>query len=167
MLQLVNPQNRAICFQFLNWLALANLYLQPNPPTWSHPTTRSHRESTYFPNSTEQKSMPKPKAITKTKNLKKSRIQDHNLDHGCVKDQWPYPNQDQIAKPQSGTSSILQSPKWGLKGHGCSLHLENKDREPKFGSWLYQRPVIISESRSRCQTPVRSLQHPPKPQMTT
>ena len=97
----------------------------------------------------------------------KIKIESQNLDHGCIKDQWPYPNQDQDAKPQSGTSSILQSPKWGLKGHGCSLHLQNQDREPKFGSWVYQRTVTISKSRSRCQTPVRNLQSPPKPQMRT
>merc|ERR1712081_94219 len=68
------------------------------------------------------------------------------------KDQCLYPSQDQDAKPQSGTSSILQSPKSGLKGHGCSLHLQIQDREPKFGSWVYQRQVTISKSRSRCQT---------------
>ena len=95
----------------------------------------------------------------------KIKIESQNSDHGCIKDQWPYPNQDQDSKPQSGTSSVLQSPKWGLKGHGCSLHLQNRDREPKFESWVYQRPVTISKSRSRCQTPVRNLQHPPKTQM--
>ena len=97
----------------------------------------------------------------------KIKIESQNSDHGCIKDQWPYPNQDQDAKPQSGTSSILQSPKWGFKGHGCSLHLQNQDREPKFGSWVCQRPVTIFKSRSKCQTPVRNLQHPPKPQMRT
>merc|ERR1712025_300247 len=51
--------------------------------------------------------------------------------------------------------------------HGCSLHLQNQGREPKFGSWMYQRPVTLSKSRSKCQTPVRNLQHPPKPQMRT
>merc|ERR1712082_51714 len=86
---------------------------------------------------------------------------------GCVKDQLPYPNQDEDSKPQSGTSSVLQSPKSGLKGHGCSLHLQNQDREPKFGSYVYQRPVTISKLRSRCQTPVRNIQRPPKPQMRT
>merc|ERR1711954_279694 len=75
--------------------------------------------------------------------------------------------QYQDAKPQSGTSSILQSPKSGLKGHGCSLHLRNQDREPKFGIWVYQRPVTISKSISGCQTPFRNLQHPPKSQMRT
>ena len=76
-------------------------------------------------------------------------------------------NHDQDVKPQSGTSIILQSPKWGLKGHGCSLHLQNQDRKPKFGSWVHQRPVTISKSRSRCKTPVRNLHHPPKPQIRT
>ena len=59
-----------------------------------------------------------------------------NLDHRCIKSQWPYPNQDRDVKLQLGSSSILQSPKWGLKGHECSLQLQNQDRESKFGSWV-------------------------------
>ena len=55
-------------------------------------------------------------------------------------------------QPQSGASSILKTPKSGLNGHGCSLHLQNQDREPKFGTRMYQRPVIISKSKSRCKT---------------
>merc|ERR1711954_511048 len=70
-----------------------------------------------------------------------------------------------MPKPMSGTSIILQSLKSGLKGHVCSLHLQNEEREPKFGIWVYQRLVTMSKSRSRCQTPVRNLQHPPKPQI--
>ena len=42
----------------------------------------------------------------------KIKIESQNLDHGYIKDQWPYPNQDQDAKPQSGTSSVLQGPKF-------------------------------------------------------
>ena len=56
----------------------------------------------------------------------KIKIESQNSDHGFIKDQWPYPNQDQDAKPQSGTSNILQSPKWRLKGHWCSLHLPGR-----------------------------------------
>ena len=97
----------------------------------------------------------------------KIKIQSQNLECGCINDQWQYSNQDQDAKPQSGTSSILESPKWGLKGYGFSLHLQNQSREPKFRSWVYQRPVTISKSISRCQTPVRNLQCAPKPQMRT
>ena len=55
----------------------------------------------------------------------KIKIESQNLEHGYIKDQWPYPNQDQDNKPKSGTSSILQSPKWGFKGQECSLHLKN------------------------------------------
>ena len=97
----------------------------------------------------------------------KIEIGSQNLDHGFSKDQWPYPNRNQDAKPQSGNFSILQSPKWGHKGHGCSLHLQNQDRKLIFGSWVYQRPMTICKSRPRCPTPIRNLQHPPKPQMMT
>ena len=97
----------------------------------------------------------------------KIKIESLNLDHWFTKDQWPYLNQDQDAKSQSVTSSILQSPISRLKGHRCSLHLQNQDREPKFGIYVYQRPVTISKSISGCQTPVRNLQRPPKPQMRT
>ena len=40
----------------------------------------------------------------------KIKLESWNLDNGCIKDQWPYPNQDQDVEPQSGSSSILQSP---------------------------------------------------------
>ena len=29
----------------------------------------------------------------------KIKIESHNLENGCIKDQWPYPNQDKDAKP--------------------------------------------------------------------
>ena len=93
----------------------------------------------------------------------KIKKESKNLDHGYIKDQWPYQNQDQDAKPQSGTSSVLQSPKWGLKGHGCSLHLKNQNREQKLISGLNLRPMTISKSRSRYQTSVRNIQLPTKP----
>ena len=38
------------------------------------------------------------------------QIESRNLEHGYIKDQRLYPNQDQDTKPQSGTSSILQNP---------------------------------------------------------
>ena len=97
----------------------------------------------------------------------KFKIQSPNLDNGCIKDQWSYQNQDQDATPPSGASSIVQSPKWGLKRHGSSLYLHNQDREPKFGSFVYQRQITMYKSRSRWQTLVRNLQHPPKPQIRT
>ena len=41
----------------------------------------------------------------------KFKMENQNLDHGCIKDQWPYQNQDQDAKPRSVTSIILKTPK--------------------------------------------------------
>ena len=97
----------------------------------------------------------------------KIKSESQNSDYPCIKDQWPYPKKNQDAKPQSWTSSTLQGPKWGLKGHGCSLCLHNQYREPKFGTWMYKRPVTISKLRSRCQTKVRNILFPPKPQLLT
>ena len=37
------------------------------------------------------------------------KIEGGNLDHGYVKNQWPYPNQDHDAEPKSVASSMLQS----------------------------------------------------------
>ena len=41
----------------------------------------------------------------------KIKIESQNLGHGYIKDQRPYPDQDKDAKPQSGTSSVIHSPK--------------------------------------------------------
>ena len=41
----------------------------------------------------------------------KIKIESQILDQRCRKEQWPYSNQDQDAKPaQAGTSSLLKSP---------------------------------------------------------
>ena len=39
----------------------------------------------------------------------KIKIESQISEHGCIIDQWPYPNQNQDDKLHSGTSSILQS----------------------------------------------------------
>ena len=90
----------------------------------------------------------------------KIKTESQNWEYGCTKGHLSYPNPDQDAKSQSETTSILQSSNSALREHGCSLHLQNKDRESKSRSWLYKKPVTISKSRSRCQTPVRNLQYP-------
>ena len=40
----------------------------------------------------------------------KIKIESQYLEHGCIIDQYPYPNQDQYAKLQSVISGIPQSP---------------------------------------------------------
>ena len=97
----------------------------------------------------------------------KIKIKSQKFDHWYIKDQGPYKNQDQDSEAQSVTSSILQSPKLGLKGHYSSLYLQNQDKEPKLRIWVYQRPVTISKLRSRFQTPVWNLQCLAKPQVRT
>ena len=81
------------------------------------------------------------------------------MDQWWIKDQWPYPNQDQDLEPWSRTSSILQTPKSELKGHECSLQFSNQI------NWNMgvSRLVTKSELRSRSQTPVRNLKQPSKP----
>ena len=64
----------------------------------------------------------------------KIKIESQTSEYKSLKDQGPYPNPDQDLKPQSGTSSILKSPKPGHKGHGCSLLLQNQKRELKFST---------------------------------
>ena len=62
----------------------------------------------------------------------KIKKESQNSEYWCTKDQRPFPNQNQDAKSESGTSSTLQSPKSELKGHGCSFHHQNQDIEPKY-----------------------------------
>ena len=56
-------------------------------------------------------------------------------------------------------------PQMETEGHWCSWHPQNQDTELRSGTWVYQRQVTISKSRSRCQTPVRKLQCPPNEEL--
>ena len=40
----------------------------------------------------------------------KIKIESQNLDYGCIKDQEPYPNQEQDTKSQSKAFSVLNRP---------------------------------------------------------
>ena len=44
-------------------------------------------------------------------------------------------NHDKDDNPQSETSRIHQSPKSGLTGHGCSMHLQINIKSRKFKPW--------------------------------
>merc|ERR1712112_758672 len=94
----------------------------------------------------------------------KIQIESQNLHHGCIKDQLPYPNKDQDANPSQEPPASSKAPNQDLQDMDVLCTFKIKI-EPKFGSWVCQRPVTIFKSRSRCKTPVRNLQHPPKPQM--
>ena len=94
-----------------------------------------------------------PPASSKTLNLDfkdidvlctfKIKLESQNLELRCIKDKWPYLNQDQNIKLKSDTSCPHQSPKSGLKGEWCSLHFQNLLRQPKFRAMVYQRPLTM------------------------
>ena len=64
----------------------------------------------------------------------KIKIESQNLEYGCTKYQWPYTNQDQCSKPQSGTSSILQSLKSRLKDMDvlCTFKIKIESRNSEY-----------------------------------
>ena len=86
----------------------------------------------------------------------KIKIENKNFEHRFIKEQWQYPDPDQESKFQSETSSIVQSPKSGLRGQWCSLCLQNQDRKPKYRTQVNQH-----------QWPFLHQDHDPKPQSGT
>ena len=65
-------------------------------------------------------------------------------DHIQIKITMPNPSQDAPASSKAPNEDLKD----------MDVHLQNQGREPKFVSWVFQRPVNISKSRSRCKTPV-------------
>ena len=91
----------------------------------------------------------------------KIKIESQNLDPRCIKDQQPYPNQYQDPKPQSGTSSILQSPKSGHQGHWCSLDLQNQDRRATI------RNMGVSKTNNHIQIKMKMPNPSQEPQASS
>merc|ERR1712081_73448 len=79
-------------------------------------------------------------------------------DHIQIKIKMPNPSQEPPASSKA--------PNQDLKDIDALSTFKIKI-EPKFGIWVYQRPVTISKSISGCQTQVKNLQRPPKPQIRT
>ena len=78
----------------------------------------------------------------------KKKIESQNSAYGCIRDEWPYPNQVQDTWTTSGTYKVFKSSKCGLNGHGCSLHLQYQKGDSKFGILVYQIPVTIARFKS-------------------
>ena len=73
------------------------------------------------------------------------------MNHRFIKNHWPYSNQDQDAKHQSGTSSILQSTKWWFSGHGCSLQWCNsRSRSADSGPFWLEAEAQAEAVKSDC-----------------
>ena len=90
----------------------------------------------------------------------KNQDREPKLGNGLIKDQWPYLKLDPDVKPKSRTPNILQSPKSRFRGHGCFLHLQNPDREPKLGTLVYKKPSDYIQIKIKMQNPI---QEPPAP----
>ena len=80
----------------------------------------------------------------------KIMIESQKLDHGCIKTSDHIQIKIKIPNPSQEPQASSKDPNEDVRGHGCSLHLQNQDREQKFRSWVYKRPMTISKSRSRC-----------------
>ena len=92
----------------------------------------------------------------------KIKIESKHLDHGCIKDQWPCPNQDKDAKPQSGTFQHSPKPPKRLKGHGCSLHLQHQSQNLKHDGIKDNWPYPNQDKYTKHQSGTPSIFHIPK-----
>ena len=87
------------------------------------------------------------------------------FDHvGTIFGQGSVPYQLELLNFQDWVNNSISA---FAKGHGCSFHLQNQEKEQQIGTWMYQRPVTISKTWSRWQTLVGNLQQLPKPQIRT
>ena len=93
----------------------------------------------------------------------KIKIESKNLDYGYVRDQWPYPNKDLDAKPQSETSSILKSPKSGLKDMDVlfifKIKIESQNSEIWCVNHQWSYPNQSKDAKPESGTP-NVLQNP-------
>ena len=92
----------------------------PNFGTWIYqrPVTYPNKDQDVKPQSGTSCVLQSPKSGIKGHRCSfhlQIKIEIQNSDYGYINDQWPYTNQDQDAKTQSGTSSILQAPSQDLE----------------------------------------------------
>ena len=76
----------------------------------------------------------------------KIMIENQNMEPGCIKTSDHIQIKIKMPTPVR-ILQYLQSPKAGLKGKGCSLHLQNKDRDPIFRLGLYQNAPFLKYSQ--------------------
>ena len=74
------------------------------------------------------------------------KMQNPNFKQGCIKTSDHIQIKIKMPTPVR-ILQYLQSPKAGLKGKGCSLHLQNKDRDPIFRLGLYQNAPFLKYSQ--------------------
>ena len=62
----------------------------------------------------------------------KIKIESQNLDQGCIKYQWPYPNQDQHANPSQ--ESLASTNAQGSAHIQMNIKMQNTSQDPPASS---------------------------------
>ena len=70
-----------------------------------------------------------------------------------------------MSNPSQELLSTTKAPNKDLEDIDVLCNLQDKNL--KLRTWVYQRTVTMSKSRSRSQTPVSNFNCPPKPKMRT
>ena len=93
----------------------------------------------------------------------KIKIENQDSDYGYMKTSYHIQIKIKIPNPSQESPVSSKAPNEDPKDMNvlCTFNIKIERQ-----NWD-QRPAIISKSRSRFQTPLRNLQHPPKPQMRT
>ena len=91
----------------------------------------------------------------------KIKIESQNSAYGCTKDQWPYSNQYQDARPEWGTSSILQSPNQDLKDMDvlCTfkIKIESKNSDHGYIKDKWQYPNQDQDDTPKSETSSKKI----------
>ena len=73
----------------------------------------------------------------------KFKIEGRNLDHEYIKDQWPYPNQDQDANPNQDPEASFEAKSQDLNNMDvlCTFKIKTESKKSEYGStkdqWSY------------------------------
>ena len=100
----------------------------------------------------------------------KIKIESQNLECGCIKNQWPSPNQDQYPNSSQELPASSKFQKEDLKDMDvlCTfrIKIEHKTYDVEYIINLWPNPNQDQDNKIY-QIPARKLQQPPKSQMRT
>ena len=84
----------------------------------------------------------------------KIKIESQNLDHEYIKDQWPYPNQDQDAKPSPEPSVSSKAPNEDLRDMDvpCTFKIKKKSQNLDYGYMKNQWPYPNKDQDAKPQS---------------
>ena len=92
-------------------------------------------------------------------------IENQNFEQGCSKEHCNIKIKIKVQNLSLEPPASSKVPNQYFKDMDVLCTFKIKIESKKNGTWVYQRPMTLSQSRSRCLTQVRTLQHSPKPQI--